>query len=280
MNTPKTLIPWLMATGRAILGPILIAAVRANWSPVALAGIVLTALLSDIFDGILARHWHTDTAALRLSDSLADTAFYLATGIALWIYHPALFLAHRSLLFALIAAEACKFTFDFLKFRKPASYHSYLAKSWGLILAATVITIFLNSQVASNLLRIALWTGIACNLQDMIMTAILPTWHRDIKTIPAALRLRLELLADTKLGPPLGAPSSTGSFIAGQGGVSFAEANDRTLSPTTTPCPIHRAPAMSGIHPYRQTASTPPIPTNPTRKYPPLIQNSTAGLPS
>lgn len=200
IQTKRNAIPWLMAAGRAGLGPILIAGAVCGWNGFALAGMVVGALVSDIFDGILARRWGCDTAGVRLFDSIADTVFYLCVGVALWIGYPAILHANLTLLLALMAAEALRFTFDVIKFGKPASYHSYLAKGWGLLLAVTVVSIFAFAG-GSVLMPLALWVGIACNLQDLFLSAILPSWQRDIKTIPAGLRLRRNLQAAVHVRP-------------------------------------------------------------------------------
>ena len=162
----KQQIPWAMAAGRALLGPILIAGQVCNWSGVALASLVATALLSDIFDGILARRWHCDTPAVRLFDSMADTAFYLCVAIALWIGQPQMCRANIALMAALLTLEAARFALDFAKFGKPASYHSYLAKTWGLVMAIAVIVVFATSR-ATMLIPVALALGIAFDMAAM-----------------------------------------------------------------------------------------------------------------
>src|ERR1700761_3826716 len=103
----KEQIPWFMAAARAVLGPILIAGAECGWNGVVLAGIVVAALVSDIYDGVLARRWKCDTAGVGL-----------------------------------LGLEAGRFVFDFVKFGRPASYHSYLAKTWGLVMAIAVIGSF------------------------------------------------------------------------------------------------------------------------------------------
>ena len=88
MNFGKQHIPWVMAAGRAALGPVLIAGAACSWNGFALAGMVVAALVSDIYDGVLARRWRCDTAGVRLFDSMADTVFYLCTAAALWVSEP------------------------------------------------------------------------------------------------------------------------------------------------------------------------------------------------
>ena len=103
MTLRKNSIPWAMAGGRALLGPILIVGERCGWSGVALASIVVSALVSDIFDGVLARKWQCDTAGVRLFDSMADTVFYVSVGVALWVGQPRLWHDNAILLGILLA---------------------------------------------------------------------------------------------------------------------------------------------------------------------------------
>jgi len=188
----KESIPWTMAAGRALLGPVLILGERCGWSGLALASLVATALLSDIFDGVLARRWKCDTAGVRLFDSMADTAFYLCAAATLWFYQPQLWHDNALLLGSVLALEALRFAVDFGKFGKPSSYHSYLAKTWGLVMAVAVIWTFASTR-ASILIPVALLTGIASNLEGLAMSLILPVWRKDVKTLAAARQIRREL---------------------------------------------------------------------------------------
>ena len=193
----KQQIPWLMAGARALLGPVLIVGQACGWNGFTLAAMVLAALLSDLFDGILARRWHCDTPAVRLFDSMADTVFYISVAAALFIGQHRLWRAHEALLGALLALEAVRFAVDLLKFGKPSSYHSYLAKTWGLLLATAVICTFAigaaSPRACEALLAAAFGLGIACDLEGLAMSAILPAWRNDVKTIAAAWRLRRKL---------------------------------------------------------------------------------------
>lgn len=204
----KTAIPWMMAAARAALGPVLVIGERCGWNGFTLAGIVVAALQSDIYDGILARRWGCDTADVRLFDSMADTVFYIGVAIALWIGVPQVWYQYGVLLTVLLASEGCRFAFDFWKFGKPASYHSYLAKTWSLVMACAVVGVFgLGRPNAA--IAVALLLGILCNLEGLLMSLILPHWTRDVKTIAAAWKTRTEAKArSTNLRAILDAPHS------------------------------------------------------------------------
>ncbi len=188
-------IPWVMAGVRAALGPVVIAGEACSWNGFMLAGIVIAALVSDIFDGVLARRWFCDTAGVRLFDSMADTFFYVCVAVALWTGEPQVWRHNAGLLVVLLALEAARFGLDFAKFGKPASYHSYLAKSWGLVMAIGVVAVFCSGK-ASPVLSVALVLGIACNLEGLAMSLMLPMWRKDVKTLWAAWRLRGQMLSD------------------------------------------------------------------------------------
>ena len=192
----KQSIPWVMAAGRAALGPILIAGAACSWNGITLAAMVVTALASDIFDGVLARRWGCDTAGVRLFDSMADTVFYLCVAVALSIGQPGVWRHNAILLIPLLSLESLRFGLDFAKFGKPASYHSYLAKSWGLTMAVGVVGVFWLRH-SNPLLSFALALGIACNLEGLAMSVMLPVWRKDVKTLRAAWQLRRQLLAQS-----------------------------------------------------------------------------------
>ena len=189
MQIRKEQLPWVMSGGRAMLGPVLVVGEKCGWSGAGLAALVVTALLSDIFDGVLARRWKCDTAGVRLFDSMADAVFYMCAGIALWIGQPQIWRDNAGLLAAVLGLEAVRYAVEFWKFGKPASYHSYLAKAWGLVLATGIVAAFALGR-SNPVLVAGLALGIVSNLEGLAMSLVLPVWHKDLKTLKAALAVR------------------------------------------------------------------------------------------
>ena len=189
LKTMYAATTWAMVSLRVVLCPIIVWGAYAGWDGRWLGLIVLVALIDDIFDGVLARRWRCDTPALRLSDTVADTIFYLGVAIALWIREPQVLRGNWQLLTALFATEAMRYGFDFWKFGKGASYHTYLAKCWGLVMAVAVIGV-LSFSGLQWLIPVSLVLGIACNAEGLAMSVVLPRWKNDVKTLTAAWRLR------------------------------------------------------------------------------------------
>jgi CDP-diacylglycerol--glycerol-3-phosphate 3-phosphatidyltransferase len=187
----KRMVPWAMVWGRALLGPLI---VLAAWKGVvgwALSLTVLVGLLDDIADGMVARRWNCDTPALRLADSSADTVFYLGTAFAVWVRSPELFRANWVWLAILVGLEGLRYVFDFWKFGKGASYHSYLAKAWGLVLAGAIMRV-LWSGGPLWVVTVAAVLGMIVNLEGLAMSIILQHWQNDVKTLQAAWRIRVD----------------------------------------------------------------------------------------
>jgi phosphatidylglycerophosphate synthase len=188
----KLKLPALLISFRAALGPGMILVSRLSHKGWLLVACVGLALLSDVFDGLLARRWHMDAEALRRWDTRADTFFYACVLAVVWLRYPASVQQRFPLIAALIGAEIAQHLVAIIKYRRHASYHSILSKIWGLLLAGAMIAL-LGWGVDNWFLDLAIAWGILCNLQGLAMTLLLPAWHRDVLTLFHAWRLRGEL---------------------------------------------------------------------------------------
>jgi CDP-diacylglycerol--glycerol-3-phosphate 3-phosphatidyltransferase len=154
-----------------------------------MATAIVLALLSDIYDGVLARRLGTETTLLRRADSAADTLFYVCAAWAAWILNPNSVRSVWGILAALLGLELFRYLFDFLKFHREASYHAYSAKTWGLFLSLAVI-LLLAYNIAGRLLLVALWLGILANIEGLAISMILPVWSHDVRSVVHAFKLR------------------------------------------------------------------------------------------
>jgi phosphatidylglycerophosphate synthase len=191
----KQLIPWAMTGLRAALGPVMIAGAACNWSGLALACMAASAAISDLYDGVLARRWKCDGPGVRFFDSMTDAFFYVCVGTALWLCRPQIWHACADLITAMLAVQALRWLLEVVKFGKPASYHTHLARCWGVVLAVGVVAA-LAIQHGSVLIDAAMLVGIACNLEGMAMSVVLPVWTRDVRNLRAALAIRRQFGPD------------------------------------------------------------------------------------
>jgi phosphatidylglycerophosphate synthase len=151
-------------------------------------GICLTiAFLSDVFDGIIARRLGVATANLRRLDSITDTAFYLAACFAAWHLYPDAILSRVRPIAALILLEVTRYAFDWLKFRREASYHMWSSKLWGIGLFVGFFSLLaLGSDNWS--MSLAVYLGILSDCEGLAISISLRKWTPDVPSLIHALR--------------------------------------------------------------------------------------------
>jgi phosphatidylglycerophosphate synthase len=195
VSVMRRVMPWMLVGLRVLGCPLIVVGASRRWAGGWLGAIVVAALVSDIYDGILARRWGGETAALRMSDSVADTIFYLGVVWALWLREPEVLRGNWRWWAGLFAIEGFRYGFDFWKFGKAASYHSYMAKVWGLLIAVAVVGV-LSFGGLRWLVWVALVFGILVNAEGLTMSLMLPQWKSDVKTLGRAWELRKRMLAE------------------------------------------------------------------------------------
>jgi phosphatidylglycerophosphate synthase len=181
-------IPWLLVGLRFAIAPLLILdALDGKTSGLFLLGYVL-AVLSDIFDGIIARRLGVSTVSLRKADSWADISLYLCIAVSTWLVYPTVIIAFQIPLLVAIAFQLSLFTTSLIKFGQFPSFHTYTAKAWGISLCVAVVSLFGFGNA------VALWVAVGLclvnSIEEIVMTLILPQWTYDVLSLVHALKLR------------------------------------------------------------------------------------------
>jgi phosphatidylglycerophosphate synthase len=181
-------LPAALILFRLALAPTVILLAAYQFSS-AIALCIAIEVLTDIFDGIIARRLNVETERLRRADSFVDTVFFVSVAVATWMMFPGLLSRYLGLLAVLIALEAGRYVYDWLKFHRAASYHMYSAKAWGLVLGAATVALFGFGYVGW-LLPLAIAVGILSDIEGLLISFLLTAQKPDVHTVFAALELR------------------------------------------------------------------------------------------
>ena len=184
LSAPEVLIAF-----RAACAPAIFVLACFRFPGPILAGVLLAAFLSDVFDGVVARRLGIATAGLRHADTLVDTAFYTAAAVALWVYVPGVFARCSVPLSLLIVIHVSRTTFELAKYGRIASYHMWSSKALGVLLLTTMTWGFLAGH-PGLLIPIALWATILNELEGFGTSLILPAWTADVKSFRHALDIK------------------------------------------------------------------------------------------
>jgi CDP-diacylglycerol--glycerol-3-phosphate 3-phosphatidyltransferase len=176
------IIPLGLTTLRLLLGPVACwLAVRggSGW----LFGLILvTGLLSDIYDGVLARRFGVATERLRRYDSLTDLFYY---GCILW---SAWRVARTDIepwlgwIAALVIVELAVIAVCLLRFGKMPATHSYGAKFYGLVLF-TCFFVLLVWGHAGRLVPVTVAVGLLADAEILLILFLAKTAPVDVKTV-------------------------------------------------------------------------------------------------
>lgn len=151
--------------------------------------LLVTGLLTDIFDGIIARRLSISSEKLRRLDSVADQIFWILIAVATFIECPDFFKQHATELIILFSVEASTYLISYLKFRKEVATHAISSKIWTLILFATLIQVMATCS-SEILFQVCFYTGIVTRFEIIAIILILRTWTNDVPSVYHALLLR------------------------------------------------------------------------------------------
>lgn len=146
-------------------------------------------LLTDIFDGIIARKLNISTQKLRRLDSTIDLLFFTLVAFSSYILCPDFFKSNSTQLIILIGFEIATYIISFLKFKKEIATHTIGAKIWTLVLFSTLIQIIAECQ-SDVLFTICVWLGVLTRIEIIAIILILKNWTNDVPSFYQALQLR------------------------------------------------------------------------------------------
>ncbi|OQP61798.1 CDP-alcohol phosphatidyltransferase [Niastella vici] len=183
---PITLIYTRLLLGVCIL---LLSIVQIDHYNVIAVVLFATGLLTDIFDGIIARRLNVSSPQLRRMDSTIDQVFFIMVAIATYIQCREFFYNNAVKLAILLGTEALTYVVSFIKFKKEVATHAIASKVWTLILFATLIQIMVACK-APALFQWCFYVGMLSRLEIIAILLFLREWTNDVPSVYHAILLR------------------------------------------------------------------------------------------
>jgi CDP-diacylglycerol--glycerol-3-phosphate 3-phosphatidyltransferase len=182
-------VPALLIGLRFLLGPVLfLDAANGATSPWFLVGLV-SAFLSDIFDGVLARRMVLVSPRLREADGRTDVWFYAWVIASAWSSQRQVIITSALPILVMLGVQLLAWLVDWLKYRRFSNYHAYSAKLWGITLFVVTIALF-GFETGGAFFWVAAAAGLLCAADEIAMTLTLDTWTCDVPSIFHARRLQ------------------------------------------------------------------------------------------
>ncbi|KHD90222.1 CDP-alcohol phosphatidyltransferase [candidate division TM6 bacterium Zodletone_IIa] len=184
-------LPKILIYSRLVIGILILTFSFLHIDNYKIIAVVLFAvgLLTDIFDGIIARNLKISTQHLRRLDSTIDQVFFVMVAIATFIECQQFFIDNKVKLIVLFSIEGLTYLICFLKFKKEIATHTISSKIWTLILFATLIQIITTCN-STILFEICFYVGLVTRLEILGIIFLLRKWTNDVPSIYQAVLLR------------------------------------------------------------------------------------------
>ncbi|GAB2768983.1 CDP-alcohol phosphatidyltransferase family protein [Salinimicrobium soli] len=183
-------IPFLLIYSRILIGFIIgvIAFLEIQHQAIWIVVLMFLGLLTDVFDGIIARNLNVATEKLRIWDSNVDQFFWLMV-IGSIFYLNFDFIQENLLWIGLVVfLEILCYLVSYLKFRRPIATHSILAKLWTLTLLAFLIDLALNGNSFVPFV-ICVVLGIVSRIEIILIILKLKKWTTDVPSVFSVSKL-------------------------------------------------------------------------------------------
>jgi CDP-diacylglycerol--glycerol-3-phosphate 3-phosphatidyltransferase len=183
-------LPLSLTLSRLALGPVMLAVAWAEprsgpW----LAALLVPAILSDLFDGIIARRRGVASPWLRRLDSQTDLAFWLCVLGCIAVLHPEVPRRNWPLIAAMLGLEACSYLVSFARFGREPCTHAYSAKVWSVFLVAC-FGVALGWGEARYAIPVLFASYVVSWLDVVLILVLSPRWRNDVPSFVHALRDR------------------------------------------------------------------------------------------
>ncbi|PTT77839.1 MULTISPECIES: CDP-alcohol phosphatidyltransferase family protein [unclassified Chryseobacterium] len=184
-------IPYLLIATRFCLAPIILlsAYFKGEESRFLILSLMYFGLLTDIFDGIIARKAGVSSEKLRRLDSQTDLIFWLSLGFAAYFLNSELIKKEWKGVALIFAMEALCYVISWLKFGKETCTHAFLSKMWGLSLLIA-FTYLIGFQQAGWAFYLTVVLGFIAHIDVILIILILPKWQYDVPSAYHAWKIR------------------------------------------------------------------------------------------
>lgn len=183
-------IPFLLIYSRILIGIIIgiLAFYKIENYSIWIVILMSFGLITDIFDGIIARKLNASTEKLRIWDSNVDQFFWLI--VIGSIFYLKIDFIKESIIWVvvIISLEILCYLVSYFKFKKSIATHSILAKLWTLTLLGFLIDLVLNGTSYIPFI-ICVVLGIVSRIEIILIILKLNKWTTDVPSILSVSKL-------------------------------------------------------------------------------------------
>lgn len=182
-------IPHILLYSRLVIAILIIVFSFITIQPIIIVALSVYAIISDVFDGMIARHLKISNPEMRQLDTKIDTVFWFSSLFYICINHSLFLKTHLLEIGILVFSELFIIAFGFVKFNERISYHTILSKFWALLLLWFFIDLILNGHSFYSF-TISFWYGLLVQFEILLIGLVLKQNQTDVPGFIKAIKLR------------------------------------------------------------------------------------------
>ena len=156
--------------------------------PLVFRWFLAASFFTDAIDGFLARRFKVASSWGSRLDSIADDVTVLMALIGIFVFDPGFLEKHMIPLLILALLFVVQLSLALIRYKKPSSFHTYLAKAAAIAQGFFLILFFFLPSPPLFLFYLAVViTGLDL-LEEIIIVLLLPQWKTDVKGLYWVIR--------------------------------------------------------------------------------------------
>lgn len=180
-------VPNLLSLSRVVVAPIMVGAAALGFGRV-FTGLYAVTLLTDAIDGFLARRLHVESELGATLDSRGDLAVVLAVPVGALLLWPDMIRGLASYIVITLCAYLAPILVGSLRYSRLPSFHTWGAKAVAVIVGLALLPMFMVQNTLFYRLCVPLL--VMESVEELIMIAVLPRWHPNVRSLWHAIQLR------------------------------------------------------------------------------------------
>jgi CDP-diacylglycerol--glycerol-3-phosphate 3-phosphatidyltransferase len=174
-------VPNALSLARIVCAPVLLLMAAAGERSI-YTWVLVTALLSDVADGWIARSFGLQSRLGARLDSLGDSLVWYAGLAGMFAFQRDVLAAHRWLFGAVVAAWMLENVLAWRRYGRLSSFHTVASKIAGVLLSFYIGVLFLFGHW-NWLLWLAASASLLASAEELWLLALLPRWRADVKGV-------------------------------------------------------------------------------------------------
>jgi phosphatidylglycerophosphate synthase len=180
-------LPNMLSCFRILAAPVMLGLAVAG-SRAWFMSVFAMSLVSDTFDGMIARHRHAATITGARLDSLGDLMIVLTLLPGVWLLWPEIVKRESVYIVVGLLSYLLPTVIGFVRFGRMTSYHTYGAKAMAVLTGISLVLLFLD--VTRLPFRVCVPLAVLEGIEEVAITFVLPQWRANVPSLIHALRLK------------------------------------------------------------------------------------------